>query len=163
MRFFIFYHFNPCKFCAGFLLSNKGKNQMQLTLIKNPDESKIVLYKIARIIYAETGMSSLGTVEALASMIANICTKEKRDFENIAKDKNIFDSLNKNSVRHKDLQINADDKNFKICLRATQKMLNGLLPDSANGAVRFHHTDCMPDWAVSKGYITEIDNLLFYL
>ena len=44
---------------------------MQLTLIKNPDETKGLAYKIARVVYAETQAASLRVVEALTSMIQN--------------------------------------------------------------------------------------------
>jgi len=26
----------------------------------------------------------------------------------------------------------------------------------------FHHANTMPDWAVARGYVADIDNLLFY-
>ena len=136
---------------------------MQLTLIKNPDESNIILYKIARILYAETDMSSLRVVEALASMILNIRLKTGQDFKNIIKDKNIFDSLKPDCERNKKLHVNADNKEFQICLRIAQKTINGNLPDFVSGAVRFHRADFIPDWAMSCGYVTEIDDLLFYL
>lgn len=136
---------------------------MQLTLIKNPDESKIVLYKITRIIYAETQNLSLRAIESLASMILNLCSQLKCNFADFIDNKNIFESLNKSSVRHKNLFVDADDKKFQICLRTALRMMNGQLPDCCSGAVRFHNIDSMPDWAVSLGYIAEVDDLLFYL
>ena len=48
---------------------------MQLVLIKNPDDTQIVAYKLARIVFAETGATSLQIVEAFASMIYNIHVK----------------------------------------------------------------------------------------
>jgi hypothetical protein len=136
---------------------------MHLTLIKNPDESKIILYKIARIVYAETLCSYLAAVEALTSMISNLCATSKREFSDIVQDKNIFESLNKNSLQNKYLMVDVNQNNFKICLRTVQRMLNGNLPDMCMGAVRFHNIKVIPEWATSRGYIAEIDGLLFYL
>lgn len=134
---------------------------MHLTLVKNTDESKMMLYKIARIIYAETNASSLYAVEALASMISNLCvTTELAD---IADDKTIFESLNKNSMRHKNLLVDTYRDDFQMCLRVARKMMNGDLPDSCRGATKFHRIELLPDWAVARGYIAEIDDLLFYL
>lgn len=136
---------------------------MQLTLIKNTDESKIILYKLSRIIYAETNGSSLVAAEALASMINNLSVKSQRNFSDIVKDKNIFNSLNKNSVRHQNLLVDSDNKQFQMCLRVVIRMVHGDLPDLCSGAVKFHHIDNIPKRATDQGYITEIDNLLFYL
>lgn len=136
---------------------------MQLTLIKNPDESKITLYKTARVIYAETGASSLAAVEALASMISNISNSSARDIADIVSDDNIFQCLRKNSSNHKLLSIDSNNSKFQMCLRVVRRMLNGNLPDSCLGAVRFHRANMLPDWAVARGYITDIDGLLFYL
>lgn len=136
---------------------------MHLNLIKNPDESKIILYKIARVVYAETGASSLAAVEALTSMIANVCMKTHQDITDVINDKNRFESLNENSTRHKDLLVDAAKSGFQMCLRVVNRMLSGVLPDSCNGATRFHHDDVLPVWAMSIGYIDQIDGLLFYL
>lgn len=136
---------------------------MQLTLIQNTDYTKSVLYKLARIVYAETLAASLQITEAMASMIYNIHIKYNKSFDSIANDSNLFESLNTNSKRHEYLNINADDKKFQMCLRVVQKMINGNLPDSVFGATKFHHTDVLPDWAVARGYIAEFDNVLFYL
>lgn len=136
---------------------------MQITLIENPDDTKIVPYKIARIVYAETLASSLAVVEAMASMIYNIHIKYGKSFEDIAKDNNIFDSLNQESNRHEYLNISASDKKFQMCLRVVQTMMRGNLCDSVFGATKFHHDDIIPDWAMARGYIAEFDDLLFYL
>lgn len=136
---------------------------MQLTLIQNTDYTKSVLYKLARIVYAETLAASLQITEAMASMIYNIHIKHNKSFDNIANDSNLFESLNTNSKCHEYLNINVDDKKFQMCLRVVQKMINGNLPDSVFGATKFHHTDVLPDWAVARGYIAEFDNVLFYL
>ena len=136
---------------------------MQLTLIKNTDDTQIISYKLARIIYAETNANSLPTVEAFASMIYNIHTKYNKSFENIIKNKEMFESLNEKSERFKLLNVNANDKKFQMCLRVVQTMLHGNLRDSVFGATNFHHTDVMPEWATSRGYIAEFDDILFYL
>jgi hypothetical protein len=137
---------------------------MQLTLIKNNDESQIAIYKIARIVYAETGGASLAAAEALASMIGNLCRKSLRQLSDIAEDKKIFPCLSeKNSAAHKRLFVNADDAGFQMCLRAARKMAAGNLPDCVSGATRFHHADEIPDWATAVGYIAEVGGLLFYI
>lgn len=136
---------------------------MQLYLINNPDDTQSVSYKLARIIYAETLASSLSSVEAMASMIYNIHIKYNKSFEDIAADKNIFDVLNENSSRHEYMKIKADDKKFQMCLRVVKTMMHGNLRDYVFGATSFHHTDVIPDWATSRGYIAEIGDILFYL
>lgn len=136
---------------------------MQLTLIENPDNTKIVLYKLSRIVYAETLAQSLPLVEAFSSMIYNIHIKYDKSFEDIANDVNVFEVLNDNSKRNHLLNVNAKDKKFQMCLRVVQKMMNGALRDLVFGATKFHHTDVMPQWAMSRGYIAEIDDILFYL
>lgn len=136
---------------------------MQLTLIKNQDDTKIVSYKLARIVYAETLAKSLRTVEAMASMIYNIHIKYNKSFDNIANDKNIFKSMSETSELNQYLNVSADDRKFQMCLRVINTMMHGNLPDCVFGATNFHHTNVMPDWATSRGYIAEFDDLLFYL
>lgn len=136
---------------------------MQLQLIENPDNTKYVLYKLARIVYAETLATSLQITEAMSSMIYNIHIKYDKSFIDIANDSNLFESLNKKSPRHKYLQVSVNDRKFQMCLRVVQKMINGNLRDFVFGATNFHHTDVMPQWATSRGYIAEFDDVLFYL
>lgn len=136
---------------------------MQLVLIQNPDDTQIVSYKLARIIFAETMAVSLQSVEAMASMIHNIHIKYEKSFEDIANDKNIFDSLNHVSPRNKFLSVAANDRRFQMCLRTVKTMLHGNLRDCVFGATKFHHTDIMPQWAVSRGYIFECKDILYYL
>jgi hypothetical protein len=136
---------------------------MHLKLIKNNDDAKITLYKLARIIYAETRASSLTAVESLASMISNRCLKMYKSLADISADAELFESLNKNSARHDMLLVSADSPGFQMCLRTVQKMINGNLPDSVFGATQFHRIEFLPDWAVSRGYIAECDGMLFYI
>lgn len=136
---------------------------MQLNLINNPDESQGVVYKIARVIYAETSASSLMAVESLAAMIANRANMMNVSPETIVCDNDLFESNNPQSPRHK--IINPDDavgRGFQMCLRVVRRMLNGTLADVCHGATMFHHCDCMPQWAAARGYIADIDGLLFY-
>ena len=137
---------------------------MQMDIIKNPDESQIAIYKAARVIYAETFPSSLPAVEALTSMIKNIMMQTEHDLSDVVSDENIFSSLNKNSPRHE--YINTDAKNnraLQMCVRVVERMTRGGLADTCFGATRFHHADEMPDWATSRGYIADVDGLLFYI
>ena len=137
---------------------------MQMDVIKNPDESQIDIYKAARVIYAESFPSTLPAVEALASMIKNIMTQSGRDLISVVSDKNICDALDKNSPRYE--YLNADAKNnraLQMCVRVVDRMVHGGLCDTCFGATRFHHADEIPDWATSRGYIADIDGLLFYV
>lgn len=85
------------------------------------------------------------------------------NIKNLSNDKNIFECLDEKSLRHKYLSVSANDKKFQMCLRVVNMMRHGNLPDYVMGATKFHHTDVMPDWATSRGYIEEYDDLLFYL
>ncbi len=136
---------------------------MHLKLIKNPDESKKIIYDISRVIYAETHATSLLVVEAMASMIKNISISSKKDFKDIISDESLFDSLKENSRNHQYLKIDSQNRAFQMCMRVVKRMLNGDLADCCFGATKFHHSDEMPDWAVARGYIADIDGLLFYL
>lgn len=125
-------------------------------------DEKTTLVQLSRIIYAETRASSLPAVEALASMIGNICKQSMCSLAFIAVDESTFECFLKNSARHSDMLIAEDDPKFQMCLRVAKRMTIGQLPDSVRGAVRFHREDSMPDWATDKGSIAEIDGLLFY-
>ena len=135
---------------------------MYLSVICNPDEKSKEKYEIARTIYAETGAVSLRLVEAFASMIsnaANICGVSEID---IVRDGNKFKSRNTTSPRHEYWNVAANSAAFQMCLRVTNQMLKRTLPDSCCGATRFHHDDELPDWAVSLGYVADVDGILFY-
>ncbi len=136
---------------------------MQLTLITNDDDTLIVSYKLARIIFAETDAKSLQIVEAMASMMNNIHIKYGRSFESIAQDKDLFQCLNEKSPRNKNLDVPANDRKFQMCLRTVKTMMRGNLPDSVFGATKFHHANVIPQWAMARGYISECEDVLFYL
>lgn len=123
---------------------------------------KIAVDKLARIIYAETGASSLRAVEALASMARNLCEKSGCPLSEIILDKAVFESLCRNSTRHQDLFVNDGRSDFQMCLRVAKRAARGLLSDMAAGATRFHRSSELPEWAVAEGFILEIDNLFFY-
>lgn len=159
-----FFYFMARNHCVPFLFAATGGDcQMQLRLINNPDKSRAILYKIARVVYAETHATTLRLVEAMASMIANIANGTGRDYSDIISDSELFCSLNPESENNKLLSVNVTDNGFQMCLRVVSRMLHGTLPDSCNGATRFHHADKMPSWSTSRGYIADIDGLLFYL
>lgn len=136
---------------------------MSLRLIKNPDESKKLLYQVARVVYAETSASSLPAVEAMTSMIHNASVATGKDIAQIISDVDMFDSLNVQSSRHGRMSDAPITRGFQMCLRVASRMLNGNLPDMCRGATKFHHGDVMPQWAQARGYILDIDELLFYL
>ena len=136
---------------------------MQLTIINNPDESRKERYEIARAVYAETAAVSLRAVEAMASMIANAAHARGCAPLEIVRDVHLFTSRNPAAPRNKLWQVRADSSAFQMCLRVVQKMQNGSLGDWCCGATRFHHGCQIPDWATSCGYITEINDILFYL
>lgn len=136
---------------------------MHFRLVENPDDIHAVIYKIAHVVYAQTHASSLRLVEAMTSMIANAALRSHRTVQEIVSDEKIFDALNVASPRHAYLSVDVNNGGFKMCLRTALRMVNGILPDSCNGATRFHHADTLPDWAVSIGYVADIDDVLFYL
>ena len=135
---------------------------MQLSLIRNPDESQSIIYKIARVIYAETYMPTLPAAEALASMIQNVSKQSNRDVADIISNADVFNTLRPESPRHKYLSVDANNRAFQMCVRVVKRMLRGGLTDTCYGAVRFHRADEMPDWAIARGYVADVDGLLFY-
>lgn len=136
---------------------------MHFKLVENPNDIHAVIYKVARVVYAQTHASSLRLVEAMTSMISNAALTSHRTVAEIVSDENIFDALNVSSSRHAYLSVDVNNAGFKMCLRTALRMVNGILPDACNGATRFHNADVLPDWAISIGYIAEIDDVLFYL
>lgn len=136
---------------------------MQFQLITNPDRSKSLAYKIARVVYAETGAKSLRVVEALTSMIKNFSVASEHDMEQIISDSNVFEVLKTSSPYHERMFVAPTSCGFQMCLRVAVRMLHGMLPDCCYGATQFHHDNTIPKWATSRGYIADIDGLLFYL
>lgn len=134
-----------------------------MQLINNPDKTKTPLYKIARIIYAETYAVSLRAVEALAAMIYNNMKATNRTLDMLINDSDLFESLNEKSKHHWALSVDARCRGFQMCLRTVIRMVHGNCPDTCFGAVRFHRDEFLPDWAIARGYIADIDGLLFYL
>ncbi|MCL2629511.1 MAG: cell wall hydrolase [Alphaproteobacteria bacterium] len=132
-----------------------------LTVEDNQDLSRRTLYRLARIIYAETH-AVLPDAEALASMIANL-RRANSALEDISEDADLFECLNKKSERHADLLIRYDSRELQMCLRTLSRALSGVLKDSTRGAVRFHRAQLLPDWATSVGSVSEIGNLHFYI
>ena len=132
---------------------------MQLTLIKNTDMDATLSYRVARVVYEQTGAETLHVVEALTSMIKNLSEKTGADISNIISDKKIF--CDENKVLDTTEYIN--ERKFQMCVRVASRMLSGGLPDCCHGATRFHHADIIPQWAVARGYIDDVDGLLFYL
>ena len=63
---------------------------MQLKLIKNTDMSATLAYRIARIVYEQTGAETLHVVEALTSMIKNLSDASGICISDLISDENIF-------------------------------------------------------------------------
>ena len=135
---------------------------MYMTLIKNTDMSASLAYRVARVVYAQTGARTLLGVEALTSMIKNISEKNGVRIEDIIQNPDIFDALDSASPRHELLSEPANSRGFQMCVRTAARMLSGGLTDICFGATRFHYSDTIPDWATSRGYIADIDGMLFY-
>lgn len=153
----------PCPLRHVFFIpKNTQGTTMQLTLIKNTDTSAQLAHKIARTTYAETGASSLLAVEAMTSMIKNLSDRTGIAIEQIVQDRTLFESLTAKSPKHMRLFVSSDNRAFQMCVRVAHRMLKGALRDCCNGAIRFHHADIIPDWATSRGYVADIDNILFY-
>lgn len=135
---------------------------MHLQLISNPDDRSKEKYEIARAIYAETGATSLRLVEAFASMIYNAAMVNNCAPIDVVRDCKKFQSRDIASPLHVRWNVSANSPAFQMCLRVTQKMLNGTLGDLCCGATRFHHDNNIPAWATSLGYVADIDGVLFY-
>ena len=132
---------------------------MQLRLIKNTDTNTTLPYRVARIVYEQTGATSLHVVEALTSMIKNLSNKTGLEISEIISDKTIFSDENKRLCLNECM----NSRKFEMCVRVASRMLAGGLPDSCHGATNFHHADVIPEWAIARGYIDDVDGLLFYL
>ena len=135
---------------------------MQFKLLEMQNESIALAYAIARVVYAETLAKSLRVVEALTSMISNVAKRDNRNIKDVIQDKTLFESLNRESNRHKFLDIDASRHDFQMCVRVAQTMMHGHLPDMCNHATRFHRDENLPAWAVARGYIADLDGILFY-
>lgn len=147
--------------CVFFLTLRKVK--MQMSLVKNPDTSTGLSYQVARIVYAQTsGGTSLPSVEAFTSMIKNLSVASGIDIGKLIKDRTYFSVLNPDDKNYSLLTVSADNPAYQMCLRTAQRMLSGGLPDCCFGAVRFHYSDYIPDWARARGYIADIDGILYY-
>lgn len=162
MWYFFLSVLRPCIFARVFFLTQRVTN-MQLTLIKNTDMGCGLAYKVARVVYAETCASSLPVVEALTSMIANLSSASGREISSLISDSDLFESLHPESTNHENLYVSVETKAFQMCLRVAQRMLRGTLGDKCFGAIKFHRTEQLPQWAIARGYIADIDGLLFYL
>ncbi len=148
-------------FLRTFFLFEKTKDKVMQLQINN-NENLHLSYKIARVVYASTSACSLPAVLAFTSMIQNLSKKLNRSLDDLICDKNLFSCLNELDENNKLLSVPANSPAFLMCVRTAQKMINNNLPDSCNGATRFHHDKDLPDWAKSLGYVLEVDNLLFY-
>lgn len=122
--------------------------------VANLDERGAAVYQIACAIYAETGATSLRLVEAVASTVANIAKRYGRDYLSIVSDNDIFSSCADVAPEN--------SRRFNMCLRVVRRMMRGGLGDSVYGAVRFHRANELPSWAISRGYIADVDGMLFY-
>ncbi len=135
---------------------------MSFVLISAPDDGRRIAYKIARVVYAETGATSLSLVNAMTSMIANLHRASGRTFDDIVADVDIFAVLDENHPHHNRMRVPANSRAFQMCVRVAMRMLCGGLNDTTRGAVNFHHDGVIPAWATTRGYIAEIDGVLFY-
>ncbi len=125
-------------------------------------DTMMLAHRIAHIVYAETHAYSLRVVEALNSMISNRAKKNNMKIDDVISDSILFESLNNDSVRHHDLYVDSNRPDFQMCVRVAIRMLHGNLPDMCRGATMFHRSDLLPHWAIARGYIADIDGILFY-
>ncbi|MBO4700275.1 MAG: cell wall hydrolase [Alphaproteobacteria bacterium] len=135
---------------------------MNFSVIESQSETMALAYRIARVVYAETYARSLRVVEALTSMISNCARKNNRDICDVVSDATIFESLNTDSMRHMEMNIDSNRREFQMCVRIAVRMLHGHLPDMCRGATMFHRAELLPDWAIARGYVADIDGILFY-
>ena len=71
--------------------------------------------------------------------------------------------MDKNSPLHIRMTEPVTSRKFQMCLRVAQRMLSGGLCDACFNATRFHYSNEMPSWSIARGYIADIDGMLFYL
>lgn len=135
---------------------------MQLELIEVRDDTMSLAYAVARVVYAETVAQSLRVVEALTSMIFNATHGDKKSIYEFISNKQIFESLNNESAHHEFLSVDASRREFQMCLRVALRMLHGNLGDMCNHATMFHRSEFLPTWAIARGYVADIDGILFY-
>lgn len=135
---------------------------MQLEIPEMQNETICLAYDVARVVYAETLATSLRVVEALTSMISNATKNNYHDISKMLRNKNIFESINVESQRHKYLYVDTSRRDFQMCLRVAIRMLHGNLSDECNHATMFHRANLMPQWAIARGYVADIDGILFY-
>ncbi len=133
---------------------------MQLQM--NEDKYLQRIYRIARVVYASTGATSLKGVQAFAGMIKNRSIKLNIEIDDLIQDKDFFECINPESKNHHLIKVNATNPAFLMCVRVVGRMIKDSCPDICCGATRFHYSNEMPEWAKSLGYIYEVDNLLFY-
>ena len=135
---------------------------MQMEIIEAHDEIITLAYAVARIVYAETLAKSLRVVEALTSMIFNAAACDAKNIRRVISNSQMFESLRTESTRHEFLSVDASRRDFQMCLRTAKTMLHGNLPDACCHATMFHRSEFLPSWAVARGYICDIDGILFY-
>ena len=130
---------------------------MNSTIITANDNTTSLADSVARVVFAETGARSLRVVEALTSMISNCAKKNGVGICDVISNTTMFESQN-----NKNLDIDSNVRGFQMCVRTAIRMLHGNLPDMCYGATMFHRADVLPQWAVARGYIADIDGILFY-
>ena len=135
---------------------------MQMEIIEAHDETTTLAYAVARIVYSETLAKSLRVVEALTSMIFNAANHDIKNIKRVISNSQMFESLKNESTRHEFLSVDASRHDFQMCLRVAKTMLHGNLPDMCCRATMFHRVEFLPSWAVARGYICDIDGILFY-
>ena len=156
MRIFLLQFLTAIFPSRSFFISKTRGPRMELELITNCANMTRDAYKIARTVYAETSGKSLPLVEAFTSMISNIARVRGIAPASVVDDADLF-------THNANTEIDTTGRAVQMCLRTAQRMLRGNLSDITHGAVRFHTVNQMPDWATARGYIADIDGMLFYL
>ncbi|MBO4683662.1 MAG: cell wall hydrolase [Alphaproteobacteria bacterium] len=129
---------------------------MQLEFINASNAGTSLAHAVAAVVYAETGAKSLRVVEAMCSMIYNAAEHKTENVKRVIHDSKLF------AHSKSDLNIDITNHGFQMCLRVARRMLHGNLQDACNHATKFHSADTIPDWAMSRGYVADIDDILFY-
>ena len=129
---------------------------MQLELVDAANEFTSLANVVADTVYAETGAKSLRVVEAMCSMIYNAADQKAENIKRVISDSKLFTHIKPDSV------IDITSRGYQMCMRVARQMLRGNLSDKCNHATKFHHADKIPDWAVARGYVADIDDILFY-
>lgn len=120
-------------------------------------------YFVAITLYHEGYGYNLKELEAIGSVVKNrfdfyINIKQKKTWEQVCSDSTIFKFWASDDCIESPI---ITDPLFAMCSRVAGRVIAGILKDTTNGALRYHHSTDMPHWARGKTGL-EIGDFIFY-